>query len=177
MSTIGFARSLPVLICLFCFVSSTEVFARGGGRGGGGARGGSFARSGSYGSVRQSVGSSRIDRSLRDSATDARDRVSTLPVQRPGQGCIGSRLDRLNDYTCIHFHNVPYYYCGGYYYIQDESSYVLVEPPAESIVYELPDGVSSVTVNGTTYFTDGKTYYRPTYVNGQVAYMVVPAPK
>jgi Family of unknown function (DUF6515) len=165
-------------LSLFC---AANGFARGGGGGRGG--GASVSRSGSYGSVRQSAAQTRVDSPVRGSYDGVRERPAQLPSERPGlgDGRFGDRVTTLPaDYRIVYVRGLPYYYCGGYYYHSydgDGGGYTIVEPPIGAIIYELPEGATALVVDGVNYFIDGKTYYRTTYSNGQVAYIVVPAPR
>ena len=45
-------------------------------------------------------------------------------------------------------------------------------PPMGTTVYTLPPGATATTMNGSTYFVSGSTYYRPFYSGSQVVYIV-----
>jgi hypothetical protein len=60
---------------------------------------------------------------------------------------------------------------------QPSSSTTIIEnnpapPPIGTTVYSLPPGATATTVNGSTYFVSGSTYYRPFYSGSQVIYIV-----
>jgi Family of unknown function (DUF6515) len=54
--------------------------------------------------------------------------------------------------------------------------YNVVAAPIGAAIVDLPSGVTVSTVGGVNYYTVGGVYYRPTYVNGQVQYVVVSPP-
>jgi hypothetical protein len=45
------------------------------------------------------------------------------------------------------------------------------------VVYEIPSGATVKVVGGVTYYTVTGIWYRPSYVNGQVSYVVVASPE
>jgi hypothetical protein len=60
---------------------------------------------------------------------------------------------------------------------QPSSNTTIIEngppPPAMgTMVYSLPPGATATTVNGSTFFVSGSTYYRPFYSGSQVVYIV-----
>ncbi len=56
------------------------------------------------------------------------------------------------------------------------ANYVVVLPPIDAVVYELPGNVNSATVKGTKYFVFVGAYYQPFYSGGAVIYMIVKDP-
>jgi hypothetical protein len=54
--------------------------------------------------------------------------------------------------------------------------YTVVAAPIGAAIVELPSGTTTQVVGGVNYYTIGGTYYRPSYINGMVQYVVVPAP-
>ncbi len=54
-----------------------------------------------------------------------------------------------------------FYYYGGVFYVQVNNGYQVVRAPAGAIVYNLPDGATSVNADGITYLQYNGDYYQP----------------
>lgn len=74
-------------------------------------------------------------------------------------------------YATYYAAGVPYYYYGGSYYSHDDDGYVVVTPPLGTTVTTLPSGATLVTGKTNVYVYNG-VYYRPSYENGAVVYVV-----
>ena len=72
---------------------------------------------------------------------------------------------------------------GAYYEIQEpeaeggEPTFKTVEAPVGAKVDYVPDGASSETIDGVTYFVYSDTYYRPFYSGSEVVYIVAEKPE
>jgi hypothetical protein len=55
-------------------------------------------------------------------------------------------------------------------------AYTPPPPPIGTTVYSLPPGATITTINGTTYYVYGSTYYKPFYSGSQVIYLVSARP-
>lgn len=51
-------------------------------------------------------------------------------------------------------------------------NYNYAPPPIGTTVYSLPPGATITTINGSTYYVSGSTYYKPFYSGSQVIYIV-----
>ena len=67
-----------------------------------------------------------------------------------------------------------YYYSNGNFMAptQGGGGYQVVSPPSGATVPSPPSGAYQTTMNGTTYYVSGSTYYEPVFSNGEVAYRV-----
>lgn len=76
-------------------------------------------------------------------------------------------------YDSVNVGPSTYYTCDGDYYSFDEGSkqYTVVSPPIGATVKELPAGAALAPNSMSVYVFNG-VYYRPTYENGVVVYMV-----
>jgi hypothetical protein len=77
------------------------------------------------------------------------------------------------DNTPVTVGDDAYYYFGGVFYIAVQGGYQTVEAPAGAIVYNLPDGATTVTADNITYLQYNGAYFQPIQVDGQDAYEVV----
>jgi hypothetical protein len=86
----------------------------------------------------------------------------------------GMRVDRLPDgFRRFHLHDHDYFYFGGVYYDDGPSGYVVIDPPLDADIPELPPGAETVVVNGMAYyFVDGTFYVQ----QSDGSYVVVAAP-
>ena len=72
----------------------------------------------------------------------------------------GMRIDRLPaGYFQIGVRGHPYFYYQGVYYDNGPSGYVIVAPPLDAEVSELPPGVETVVVGDATYYYAGGAFY------------------
>jgi hypothetical protein len=72
----------------------------------------------------------------------------------------GMRIDRLPaGYFQIGVRGHPYFYYLGVFYDNGPSGYVIVPPPLDAEVSELPPGVETVVVGDTTYYYAGGAFY------------------
>jgi hypothetical protein len=60
----------------------------------------------------------------------------------------------------------------GTFYQANGSGYQIIAPPIGADVYTLPVGAYPTTINGSTYYVYGPTYYKPYFYGSQVAYTV-----
>ena len=76
-------------------------------------------------------------------------------------------------YTTLALGGATYYTYGGYYYNYDDSAqtYTVVQPPLGATVNQLPSGATLVSGTTNVYVYNG-VYYRPSYENGSVVYVV-----
>lgn len=76
-------------------------------------------------------------------------------------------------YTTMALAGATYYTYGGYYYDYDESAqtYTVIQPPLGATIYQLPAGATLVAGKNNVYVYNG-VYYRPSYENGSVVYVV-----
>jgi hypothetical protein len=67
-----------------------------------------------------------------------------------------------------------YYYSNGSFMApaQGGNGYQVVSPPMGATVPSVPPGAYQTTVNGTTYYVSGSTYYEPVFSDGQVVFKV-----
>jgi hypothetical protein len=86
----------------------------------------------------------------------------------------GMRVDRLPDgYRRFHLHDHDYFYFGGVYYDDGPSGYVVIDPPLDADIPDLPPGAETVVVNGTVYYYVDGTFY---VQQSDGSYVVVAAP-
>jgi hypothetical protein len=83
------------------------------------------------------------------------------------------------------------YWCDHYWYDDDDEDddddepeeepdpqeFEVVEPTVGATVPYLPEGASAMEVGGVHYFMYEDTWYKPTLVDGEVAYEIVPKPE
>jgi hypothetical protein len=86
----------------------------------------------------------------------------------------GMRVDRLPDgYRRIGIRGHFFFYYGGVYYDNGPSGYVVVDPPLDADIPDLPPGAETVQVGGTVYYyVDGAFYVQ----QPDGSYVVVAAP-
>jgi hypothetical protein len=67
-----------------------------------------------------------------------------------------------------------YCFFQGAFFAYDEvnDQYIVVDPPAGTIVPYLPEGYEEKTIDGTKYLKLGNVYYRPYYEGDEVVYVV-----
>ena len=86
----------------------------------------------------------------------------------------GMRIDRLPDgYRRFHFRDHDYYYFEGVFYDDEPSGYVVIAPPLDADVPDLPPGAETVVANGTVYYYVDGTFY---VQESDGSYVVVAAP-
>jgi hypothetical protein len=67
----------------------------------------------------------------------------------------------------------PYYYSDGTFMVPVQSGgYQVMPPPIGAMVTSVPPGAYETTLNGTSYYVSGATYYEPVFANGQVVFRV-----
>jgi hypothetical protein len=72
----------------------------------------------------------------------------------------GMRIDRLPDgYRRFDLRGHPFFYFEGVYYDNGPSGYVIIAPPVDADVSDLPPGTETVVVNGTVYYYAGGAFY------------------
>ena len=74
--------------------------------------------------------------------------------------------------TMAYAYGATFYYVNGTFYQQNGAGYEIVTAPIGANVYTLPNGAYSTTINGSTYYVSGSTYYKPYFDGSQVAYTV-----
>ena len=86
----------------------------------------------------------------------------------------GMRVDRLPDgYHRFRFHNHDYFYFEGVFYDAGATGYVVIAPPVDADIPDVPPGSETVDVNGTIYYyADGAFYVQ----QADGSYVVVAAP-
>lgn len=86
----------------------------------------------------------------------------------------GMRVDRLPDgYRRFHLHDHDYFYFGGVYYDDGPSGYVVIDPPLDADIPDLPPGTETVVANGMVYYYVAGTFY---VQQSDGSYVVVAAP-
>lgn len=72
----------------------------------------------------------------------------------------GMRVNRLPDgYRHFRFRDHDYYYFEGVFYDDEPSGYVVITPPVDADVPDLPPGAETVVANGTVYYYVAGTFY------------------
>jgi hypothetical protein len=72
----------------------------------------------------------------------------------------GMRIDRLPDgFRRIGVRGHPYFYFQGVFYDNGPSGYVVIAPPVEASVTELPPGTETVVLGDTYYYYAGGAFY------------------
>jgi hypothetical protein len=86
----------------------------------------------------------------------------------------GMRVDRLPDgYHRFHFHDHDYFYFQGVFYDGGPSGYVVIDPPIDADIPDVPPGSETVEMNGTVYYyADGAFYVQ----QADGSYVVAAAP-
>jgi hypothetical protein len=86
----------------------------------------------------------------------------------------GMHVDRLPaGYHRFRFHNHDYFYFEGVFYDGGTSGYVVIDPPVDADIPEVPPGAETMEVNGTVYYyADGVFYVQ----QADGSYVVVAAP-
>ena len=86
----------------------------------------------------------------------------------------GMRVDRLPDgYRRFRIHDHDFFYYGGVYYDGGASGYVVVDPPLDADIPELPPGAETLQVgNSIYYYVDGAFYVQ----QSDSSYVIVAAP-
>lgn len=86
----------------------------------------------------------------------------------------GMLVDRLPDgYHRFRIHDHDFFYYEGVYYDDGASGYVVIDPPLDADIPDLPPGAETVEVNGTVYYyADGAFYVQ----QPDGSYVVVAAP-
>lgn len=86
----------------------------------------------------------------------------------------GMRIDRLPDgYRSIGVHGRPYFFFQGVFYDNGPSGYVVVAPPVDAVITDLPPDTETVVVGDTTYYYAGGAFY---VQQADGTYIVVAAP-
>jgi hypothetical protein len=72
----------------------------------------------------------------------------------------GMRIDRLPDgYSHFRVHDHDYFYFEGVFYDDESSGYVVVAPPVDAEIPELPPGAETVVVGDTIYYYAAGAFY------------------
>lgn len=72
----------------------------------------------------------------------------------------GMRIDRLPDgYRRFDLRGHPFFYFEGVYYDNGPAGYVIIAPPMDADISDLPPGAETVVVNGTVYYYAGGAFY------------------
>jgi hypothetical protein len=72
----------------------------------------------------------------------------------------GMRIDRLPDgYRRFDLRGHPFFYFEGVYYDNGPSGYVIIAPPVDADVSDLPPGTETVVVGDTIYYYAGGAFY------------------
>ena len=72
----------------------------------------------------------------------------------------GTRIDRLPDgYRRIGVRGHPYFYFGGIFYDSGPSGYVMIAPPLDAEIPDLPPGTETVVLGDTYYYYAGGAFY------------------
>ena len=72
----------------------------------------------------------------------------------------GTRIDRLPDgYRRIGVRGHPYFYFGGIFYDNGPSGYVMIAPPLDAEIPDLPPGTETVVLGDTYYYYAGGAFY------------------
>jgi hypothetical protein len=86
----------------------------------------------------------------------------------------GMRIDRLPDgYRRFNVRGHPFFYYEGVYYDGGPSGYVIVAPPVDADIPELPPGTETVEVGGIVYYYAAGAFY---VQQPDGSYVVVAAP-
>ena len=91
---------------------------------------------------------------------------------------IGARVRRLPPaYIKVRVGPVVYFYHYGAFYKRHrrKGRYVVVRAPIGAVVPVLPEGYRTIYVRGETYYFVNGVYYHPTYLYGDLRYVVVKA--
>jgi hypothetical protein len=72
----------------------------------------------------------------------------------------GMRIDRLPDgYRRFRIHDHDYFYFEGVFYDYEPSGYVVIAPPVDAEIPELPPGAETVVVGDTIYYYAAGAFY------------------
>lgn len=72
----------------------------------------------------------------------------------------GMRVDRLPDgYRHFRIRDHDYFYFEGVFYDDESSGYVVIAPPVDADVPDLPPGTETVVANGTVYYYAAGAFY------------------
>jgi hypothetical protein len=72
----------------------------------------------------------------------------------------GMRVEHLPDgYRRFRFHDHDYFYFEGVFYDDGSSGYVVIDPPVDASIPELPPGAETVTVGDTLYYYAAGAFY------------------
>ncbi|MGC9943080.1 MAG: DUF6515 family protein [Verrucomicrobiota bacterium] len=72
----------------------------------------------------------------------------------------GMRIDRLPDgFRSIGVRGHPYFYFQGVFYDNGPSGYVVIAPPVDAVVTDMPPDSETVVVGDTTYYYAGGAFY------------------
>jgi Family of unknown function (DUF6515) len=72
----------------------------------------------------------------------------------------GMRIDRLPDgYRRISVRGHAYFYFGGLFYDEESSGYMIIAPPVDAEIPELPPGAETVVVGDTIYYYAAGAFY------------------
>jgi len=86
----------------------------------------------------------------------------------------GMRVDRLPDgYRHFRFRDHDYFYFEGVFYDDEPSGYVVIAPPVDADVPDLPPGSETVVANGIVYYYVAGAFYEQ---QSDGSYVVVAAP-
>jgi Family of unknown function (DUF6515) len=86
----------------------------------------------------------------------------------------GTRINRLPDgYRRIGVRGHPYFYFGGIFYDSGPSGYVMIAPPLDAEIPDLPPGTETVVLGDTYYYYAGGAFY---VQQSDGSYAVVAAP-
>lgn len=85
---------------------------------------------------------------------------------------IGASVASIPTYTLVYVSGDPFYYAEGVYYIKQGSRYIVVPPPENVVVTELPKDCDRITGNDKNYKNCGGVFY----VKNKDGYKAVKAP-
>jgi hypothetical protein len=112
---------------------------------------------------------SRVDAEIRRNQDAARARYSGPPVDAPKHVPGMTMIGVGDDYY--------YYKDGKFYTLNKKDQLVQILPPLGAAVFDLPENATQITVDSTTYYAVGETFYSRSLLMGQVVYEVVKDPR
>ncbi len=112
---------------------------------------------------------SRVDAEIRRNQDAARERYSAPQVEAPRYVPGMTMIGVGDDYY--------YYKDGKFYTLNKNEKLVQILPPLGATVFDLPESTTQVTVDSTTYYSVGETFYARSLLMGQVVYEVVEDPR
>ncbi|GAL60869.1 flagellar hook-length control protein FliK [Algibacter lectus] len=76
-------------------------------------------------------------------------------------------------YKRVNFNNRSYYAHNGIYFVKVNNYYEVITPEIGTVVYELPEDVEKVTIDGARYYEFNNVLYEKIQVDGTRAYEVI----